>query len=112
MLYDDVVHISFVPHKAHKTDEDYMKSYGWVIVVFISTKGTQDCTTNAMETMRYTMSCVNVFFTILYSHGIFIPVNDAYTAQRAAMRVCVPRHITYSMYCVFFPTDTPNLMII
>ena len=43
-----------------------------------------------METMRYTIQCVNMFFDILYSNGIFLPANDALQAQEYAMRGCVP----------------------
>ena len=42
-----------------------------------------------METMRYTIQCVNMLFDILYSNGIFLPANDALQAQECAMRVCV-----------------------
>ncbi|CAL1129176.1 unnamed protein product [Cladocopium goreaui] len=47
-----------------------------------------ECETPEMETMRYTIQCVNMFFDILYSNGIFLPANDALQAQEYAMRVC------------------------
>ncbi len=50
--------------------------------------------------MRYTISCANAFFDILYSHGIFLPANDALKASTAAIRVCASR-LTY-VGCKFF----------
>lgn len=51
---------------------------------------TQDCNGNkVLEMMRYTLCSVNRVFDIIYSHGVFIPANEASKAASAGYALCV-----------------------
>lgn len=48
----------------------------------------EDCNTQILEIMRYTICQCNAFFDILYSHGVFLPESDSAAAKRAAIDMC------------------------
>ena len=48
----------------------------------------EDCNTQILEIMRYTICQCNAFFDILYSHGVFLPESDSAAAKRSAIDMC------------------------
>lgn len=43
--------------------------------------------------MRYTMHKTNLFFHVLYRHGVFLPYEAALRAQQACFDICVARQL-------------------
>ena len=60
-----------------------------VIFKNLSFSQTKDCNTQVLQIMRYTISQVNFFFDILYSHGVFLPQSASQVAKTAAFEICV-----------------------
>lgn len=49
----------------------------------------QDCGTELLQVMLYTICNANRVFDIIYNHGVFIPANEAAKCASAGYALCV-----------------------